>query len=258
MVDSLYIKNLKAKAKQLCRRQDLKHSEALDNIAQKEGFAGWHELMNTPVWILEGCFYGIDKEFEEPYDLNLAPFEELSGKDLEDAIRFVCKTQKHKFNFEKLRLYRFTKLTDVGFCDFNDIDSIGEATNLMGHFQSYLSVAFVFFKGKSYILCPEKSKLHKVVQIVETPMEKREIVDYYREIIFSDKQSSDKLEIYQELIFPELTKESFERKVYCPHCKQEYLLKETKIVQDESRDTFVFCKNFPECFGQGRDLEYLE
>lgn len=65
MADSLYIKNLKAKAKQLCRRQDLKHSEALDNIAQKEGFAGWHELMNTPVWILEGCFYGIDKEFED-------------------------------------------------------------------------------------------------------------------------------------------------------------------------------------------------
>lgn len=49
-----------------------------------------------------------------------------------------------------------------------------------------------------------------------------------------------------------------EREIYCPHCKQEYLLKETKIVQDESRDTFIFCKNFPECFGQGRDLEYLE
>lgn len=182
MTDSLYIKNLKAKAKQLCRRQDLKHSEALDNIAQKEGFAGWHELMNMQVWILEGCFYGIDKEFAELYNLNLAPFEELLGKDLEDAICFVRKTQKQKFNFEKLRLYRFTKLTDVGFCDFNDIDSIGEATNLMGHFGSYLSVAFVFFKGKSYLLCPENSLLHKVVQIVETPMGKREIVDYYREI----------------------------------------------------------------------------
>lgn len=248
MTESIYISKLKKAATKLRKQEQIKHSEALDKVAQQAGFIGWHDLMNTPKWILEGCFFGVDPEFSPYSDLQTAPFEELSGKDLEDVLNFLNKTPDDLLDFKKLRLFRFTTLTDVQFCDFKNIDSIGETTNLIGHFWSYLSVMFISFKGNFYTFFPYPQKLHKVTRKIKTPRGYKEIVDCYRELLIPHE-----LEERQD-ISPEEIEDALNEKVCCLHCGAEYPYRETKIIVDEFGDEFTVCKNFPECDGHDMDL----
>ena len=45
MTESIYISKLKKAATKLRKQEQIKHSEALDKVAQQAGFIGWHDLM---------------------------------------------------------------------------------------------------------------------------------------------------------------------------------------------------------------------
>ena len=54
MTESIYISKLKKAATKLRKQEQIKHSEALDKVAQQAGFIGWHDLM-TGTFLRWGC-----------------------------------------------------------------------------------------------------------------------------------------------------------------------------------------------------------